>query len=191
LAAITAFYTVIKIHEPIVLGLDMLILLSRNAYSEADFVSMELDILSAIEWRVSYHTAMDFARTLLELIRSDGILPSVVIDRLIKDCESKMSAAITDISSSCCKPSELGIQNVEISLGELSELTATKKEAICIQILEACDVDLSLKGDTSLWVSSYKKSNAIHSNKSCKCSTLINIPASVSPMCISHTAQQA
>lgn len=179
LAAITSFYTAIKIHEPIVLGLDVLPMLCHDAYCEAEFVSMELDILTAIEWRVSYHTAMDVARTLLELIRDDGFLPSVDIDQLIKLCESKMSAAITDISSSCCKPSELGIQCVEIALGELSELTATKKEAIFIRILEACKVDLSLMGGTALLTSSYKKSNDIHNNNNyyCKTSTL-----SVSPI---------
>jgi hypothetical protein len=197
LAAITAFYTAIKIHEPIVLGLDMLLVLCRNAYSEADFISMEVDILTAIEWRVSYHTAMDVARTLLELIRDDGLLSSVDVDRLIKGCESGMSTAIAaDIRSSCCKPSELGIRCVEIALGELSKLTATKKEAICIRMLEAYNVDLSMMGGTPLWTSSYK-SNAINSssssnnnNNNCQSSTLVR-SVSMSPIIVCHTAQQA
>jgi hypothetical protein len=194
LAAITAFYTAIKIHEPIVLGLDMLLVLCRNAYSEADFISMELDILTAIEWRVSYHTAMDVTRTLLELIRVDGLLSSVDVDSLIKGCESEMSTAIADIRSSCCKPSELGIRCVEIALGELSKLTATKKEAICIRMMEAYNVDRSMMGGTPLCTSSYKL-NAINSsnnnNSYCRSSTLVRSIFPASPIIVCHTAQQA
>lgn len=62
LAAITPFYTAVKIHEPVVLGIDMLLVVCRHAYTEVDFVSMEMDILSAISWRVSCHTAIDYAR---------------------------------------------------------------------------------------------------------------------------------
>lgn len=195
LAAITAFYTAIKIHEPIILGLDMLLVLCRNAYNEADFISMEVDILTAIEWRVSYHTVMDVARTLLELIQNDGLLSSVDIDRLTKLCEGEMSTAIADIRSSCCKPSKLGIRCVTIALGELSELSATKKEVICIRMLEAYNIDISMMEGTSLCTSSYKL-NAFHSNNNsyCKSSTLVrNIhPTSVSPIIVCrHTAQKA
>lgn len=195
LAAITAFYTSIKIHEPIVLGLDMLLVLCRNAYSEADFITMELDILTAIEWRVSHHTAMDAARTLLELILVDGLLSSVEVDRLIKGCESEMSTTIADIHSSGCKPSELGIRCVAIALGKLSKLTAMKKEAICIRMLEAYNVDLSMMGVAPLLTSSFKM-NAIHSQQQqqlLQISTLVRSihPASVSPIIVCHTAQKA
>lgn len=186
LAAITSFYTAIKIHEPIVLGIDMLRVLCRNAYTETDFVSMEIDILSAVDWRVSRHTAMDFARDLFELIREDGFLPSVVLDRLIQDCERNMSNAIADIRSSCCKPSELGSYCVAIALAESTELSDTKKIAMCIRQLESCDVDLSLMGGTML----PHKPSASYSNPTATISKRI-IPMSLSSIYISGTAQQA
>ncbi len=64
LAAITAIYTAVNIHEPVVLGIDMLLVVCRHSYTEDNFVSMEMDILSAINWRVSCHTAIDYTRAL-------------------------------------------------------------------------------------------------------------------------------
>ena len=144
LAAITAFYTAVKIHEPVVLGIDMLLVVCRHAYTEDDFASMEMDILSAINWRVSCHTAIDYARTLLELIREEEHLPSSIANGLLGDCEKKMGDAIADIRFLCCKQSELGIYCVAFSLSENKWLSLSEKEAIWVRLSESCDVDLSL-----------------------------------------------
>eukprot|EP00571_Detonula_confervacea_P014616 CAMPEP_0172309086 /NCGR_PEP_ID=MMETSP1058-20130122/9480_1 /TAXON_ID=83371 /ORGANISM="Detonula confervacea, Strain CCMP 353" /LENGTH=193 /DNA_ID=CAMNT_0013021639 /DNA_START=58 /DNA_END=636 /DNA_ORIENTATION=+ len=100
LAAITAFYTAVKIYEPVVLGIDMLIQICRGTYTEADIVSMEKEILSALDWRVSCRTAIDFSRDLLELL-SDEQVPSYVSDSLIGACQKHLDYAITDINLSC------------------------------------------------------------------------------------------
>ena len=146
LAAITAFYTAVKIHEPVVLGIDMLLVVCRHAYTEDDFVSMEMDILSAINWRVSCHTAIDYARTLLELFCEDEHLPSDIANGLLADCEKQMGDAIADVRFLCCKQSELGIYCVAFSLAENKWLSLSEKAAVWVRLSESCDVDLSLMG---------------------------------------------
>ena len=135
LAAITSFYTAVKIHEPIVLGLDSLLVIVRHAYTEDDFISMEQDILSAIDWRVSSHTAMDYARALLELIRED--LSSTAMNNLINDCEKQMHADIADIRYSCWTRSKLAVRCVTISLTKNESLSHSKKEFILNRLSES------------------------------------------------------
>jgi len=135
LAAITSFYTAVKIHEPIVLGLDSLLVIVRYAYTEDDFISMEQDILSAIDWRVSSHTAMDYARALLELIRED--LSSTAMNNLINDCEKQMHADIADIRYSCWTRSKLAVRCVTISLTKNESLSHSKKAYILNRLSES------------------------------------------------------
>jgi hypothetical protein len=139
LAAITAFYTAVKIHEPVVLGIDMLQLVCRRAYTEDDFESMEMDILNAIEWRVSCHTAIDHARVLLELICLDECLPSCVARDLVDDCERRIDDAIEDIRLSCLGQSELGMRCVASSLNENEFLSPKVKEDMWIRLLDSCE----------------------------------------------------
>jgi hypothetical protein len=150
LAAITAFYTAVKIHEPVMLEINMLLVVCRHAYTEDDFVSMEMDILSTINWRVSCHTAIDYARTLLELIHENKHLPSSIANDLLGDCKNQMGDVIAGIRFLCCKQSELSIYCVAFSLAKNKWLSLLEKQAIWVRLLESCDVDLSLmRGATS------------------------------------------
>lgn len=151
LAAITSFYTAVKIHEPVVLGIDMLLVVCRHAYTEDEFESMEMDILSAIGWRVSCHTAIDYARALLELIREDECLTSVIVRSLLSDCERQMGVAIADIRFSCLKQSELGTRWVAISVAENECLSLSEKEAVLTLLSESCDINPSSIGGVAPW----------------------------------------
>ena len=151
LAAITAFYTTVKIHEPVVLGIDMLLVVCRHAYTEDNFVSTEMDILSAIGWRVSCHTAMDYARALLELIREDVCLTSVIVRSLLSDCEWQMGVSIADIRFSCLKQSELGTRWVAISVAKNECLSLSEKEAALTLLSESCDINPSSIGGAASW----------------------------------------
>mmetsp|Transcript_19071 Transcript_19071/g.31102 ORF Transcript_19071/g.31102 Transcript_19071/m.31102 type:complete len:82 (-) Transcript_19071:19-264(-) len=51
LAAITSFYMAVKLHEPVQLGIDMLVKLCRGFYKESAITSLEQDILHSLEWR--------------------------------------------------------------------------------------------------------------------------------------------
>ncbi|KAL3762347.1 hypothetical protein ACHAWU_003852 [Discostella pseudostelligera] len=143
LAAVTAFYTAVKIHEPVVLGVDVLVMLCRGIHTEEDIINMEYDILTALEWRVSCPTGMDFARSICELIREDDNLPSYIADSILGSCEQHMDNAVADINFWCCRPSVLGISCVVSALAASDVLTLEESQAIWVRLSTLCNFDLS------------------------------------------------
>lgn len=103
LAAITCFYTAVKINEPVELSVDLLVKMCRGLYSEADIISIEKDILFALEWRVSGPTPMDFVRHIIELLPSCESNTS-----LLKNAQKFMDKTTIDVQFSFSKPSVVG-----------------------------------------------------------------------------------
>lgn len=143
LAAVTTFYTAVKIHEPVVLGIDVLVMLCRGIHTEADIIDMEMDILTALEWRVSCPTGMDFARAICDLIRHDDNVSSYISDDILGSCEKHMDNAVADINFWCCKPSVLGISCVVSALAGSEVLTLEESQAIWFRLSKVCKFDLS------------------------------------------------
>lgn len=137
LAAITSFYTAIKISEPVVLGIDMLVQICRGTYKQSDIINMENDILSALNWRVSGHTPMDFARHLLELLTEQKQLSSHDSDSLLEICQKHVDFTISDIYFSSCTPSTVGISCLASSL-----VDCRQRHAIWATLSELCQFDL-------------------------------------------------
>ena len=200
LAAITVFYTAVKIYEPVVLGIDMLIQLSRGMYKKSDIVEMEKDILSALDWRVSNHTPMDFARYLLELL--PGQVPSYDSVSLLEICQEHVDFAVTDIYFSCCTPSVVGISCLASSLTQSYNLSLLEKQALWVTLSELCHFDLSpkeviaarqrllshalpCKPDTVSKLATLSQSNIAVSAYS------MDGESSSSPICVIKTARQA
>ncbi|KAL7547966.1 hypothetical protein ACHAWF_011242 [Thalassiosira exigua] len=139
LACITAYYTAVKMHEPVVLGVDMLTQICRGTYGESDIVDMESDILRALEWRVSGHTPMDFVRTLLELL-PEGQMSSTATESILEDCQEHLDRAVSDLSSTSSKPSVVGASCLASSLAKNRLLTASQKRATWIALNKYCDL---------------------------------------------------
>lgn len=142
LAAITSFYTAVKIYEPVVFGLEMLIKICRGQYTESDIQSMEQDILSALDWRVACHTPLDFARHLLEGLPEEVAVSSYASDDLLDACQRHLDYAVTDINFSCLKPSVLGIASLARSLTSSDILSLQEKQAVWLALSEMCSFDL-------------------------------------------------
>ena len=143
LAAITAFYTAVKIYEPVVLGVDMLLQICRGTYTEADILAMEKDILTALNWRVSCYTPMDYARSLLELLPE---VPSCVSESLLQACQTHLNYAVSNIYFTCCtSTSALGISCLSAALTESNILKLSEKQAIWCQLSDICDFSLTTK----------------------------------------------
>jgi hypothetical protein len=68
LAAMTALYTAIKIHEPEAMEPTLIASLSRGAFNEEQVEAMEFKMLNAIQWRVNPPTAIAFIHEFLDLI---------------------------------------------------------------------------------------------------------------------------
>ena len=122
LAAITSYYTAVKINEPVELSVDMLVKLCRGFYESSAILEMEKDILYSLEWRVSAPTPLDFMRQILEL------LPST--ERSVVDnAEKHLSNATSDLYFSTVHPSVVGAACVAMSFQE-SGVSASSKQRI-------------------------------------------------------------
>merc|ERR1712176_1277579 len=65
LAAMTALYSSVKIHEQEAMDPSLVSTLSRGVHSPK---AMERKMLSAVDWRVNQPSAMSFARLMIDLI---------------------------------------------------------------------------------------------------------------------------
>lgn len=199
LAAITAFYTAVKIYEPVVLGIDMLLQICRGTYTESDVLSMEMDILSTLGWRVSVHTPMEFARHLLEMLPEQ--VDSIIYCSVLEACQEHLDYVITDVHLSCSKPSDVGISCLASSLSESDLLSLTQKQAIWMQLSELCDFDLSsheVVGAQQCLMAQLSpcKQNTSSNKLSQQSSTIftgysVDGESTSSPICIVQTARQA
>ena len=136
LAAITTFYIAVKINEPVLLRIDMLVKLCRNFYDQHVILSMEKDILFSLEWRISSPTALDFVRQALAL------LPSTESCDLEK-AEQYVFSSIKDIHFSTIAPSMVGAACVALSLQESSISTSLDESMLWDRIFKTLELDRS------------------------------------------------
>lgn len=68
LAAMTALYSSVKIHEHEAMDPKLVSTLSRNAHSPEAVEAMEAKMLNAIQWRVNPPTSMSFVRNMVDLV---------------------------------------------------------------------------------------------------------------------------
>jgi len=76
LAAMTALYTSVKIHEQEAMDPNLVSTLSRGVHSPQAVEAMESKMLNAIQWRVNPPTAMSFVRLMIDLV-PDHLINSI------------------------------------------------------------------------------------------------------------------
>lgn len=74
LAAMTALYTSVKIHEQEAMDPVLVSTLSRGVHTSAAVEAMEAKMLQAIQWRVNPATAMSFVRMIINDLVPDNLL---------------------------------------------------------------------------------------------------------------------
>lgn len=207
LAAITSFYTAVKIYEPVVLGMDILIQICRGTYSELHITSMENEILNTLGWRVSCHSPMEFARHLLELLPEEDDIPSSCCDTdaLLEDCQKNVDHAIADMYFSSFAPSVVGIGCLANALTKNNALTLSEKETIWSRLSKSKEpecrlFDLSSKEVIAV-IHRLNPSTSSQSSVSWKLTTtsspsspqsnnnVLSVPSS--PVCVTQVARQA
>lgn len=80
LAAMTALYIAIKLHEPLEMETSLLADLSRGCYTEMEFVAMEQVMLAALQWKMNGPTTLQFAQhymTFLPETVSESVMEAV------------------------------------------------------------------------------------------------------------------
>jgi Cyclin, N-terminal domain/Cyclin, C-terminal domain len=110
LAAMTALYIAIKLHEPLEMETSLLADLSRGCYTEMEFVGMEQTILSALDFRVNGPTPLGFVQYLMALL-PETLHPSV--GAMIMDyARYQTELAVSEQSFVDIRPSEIAVAAV-------------------------------------------------------------------------------
>lgn len=200
LAAVASFYTAVKINESKVLNVATLAKMCQGYYEVSDILSVEEDILFALDWRVSNsHTPMEFVRQLIE------ILP-VKPDGLEEACQRNMDRTGTNFYFTFCKPSVVGASCLASALTEGDILNSTQRQAFWLQLADITDLMGVMEAQSKLYEvkpikkskvskksSSKKSSSVATSKKSSVYSQPRKLVASgdTSPVCVTRSARQA
>jgi hypothetical protein len=128
MSVITSFFMAIKIHEPTVLGIELLVKLCRGVYKESDIIATENEILSALEWRVyaSSTGPMEYVRHFVVL------LPVCVdvADLILENAAARIDVATSDIFFSTCRASSVGMACLAGALDDMLLMPSSDKEAL-------------------------------------------------------------
>jgi hypothetical protein len=68
LACITSLHVAIKVHEPVELGISMLVQLCRGVYTPQQIMDTERHILTALQWAVNPPSPKDFLRQFIAML---------------------------------------------------------------------------------------------------------------------------
>jgi hypothetical protein len=110
LAAMTALYIAIKIHEPLEMETSLLADLSRGCYTEMEFVGMEQTMLQTLRWRVNGPTPLGFVQYFIALL-PETVHPAV--GEIIMDyARYQTELAVSEHTFVGIKPSEIALAAV-------------------------------------------------------------------------------
>lgn len=140
LACIAAFYTAVKLHEPVRMDVELVVKLCRGFYTEEEIISMEQDILFSLEWRVAGPSPLDFSRHLLQLLPES--VDAGFSEHILKNAEKHMEHATTDIIFSGYKPSVVGVGCILSALHDTNILTKKEETHLRAQMTKALDYDI-------------------------------------------------
>ena len=135
LAAMTALYIAIKIHEPLEMETSLLADLSRGCYKENEFVDMEQNILSALHFRVNGPTPLGFVQYIMALIPR-AVHPTVA-SILMDYARYQIELAVSEQSFVDIRPSVIALASVLNAIeGMDSSILPIKAQAKFIRNIE-------------------------------------------------------
>lgn len=94
LAAMTTLYMAIKLSEPSIVNIDVLVELSQGNFSPEEFTQMEMDILFGLNWFLNGPTALTFLELYNMLLSSN--IACVATDKLINNARYQIELSVKD-----------------------------------------------------------------------------------------------
>ena len=135
LAAMTALYIAIKLHEPLEMETSLLADLSRGCYTEMEFVHMEQTMLQAIKWRVNGPTSLAFVAHFLSFLPS-SVHPDVA-ESIMEYARFQTELAIAEQDLISVRPSYIALAALMNAVeGVDTSLFTLKAQATFIRHIE-------------------------------------------------------
>lgn len=141
LAAMTGLYMAIKLHEPLEMELKHVAEISRGCYSSADIASMELEMLQALDWRLTAPTPLAFVEHLLAIgvNEVEAASPSSAVAEAVRDALLDFSRFQTELVN--------GLPAL------MSEMPSRIAVAVLLNSLDAIDSTVFLPGQRTALLS--------------------------------------
>jgi Cyclin, N-terminal domain len=128
LAAMTALYTAIKIHQPQAVSSRSISLLSRERYTKEDIERMELRMITALGWKMNPVTVSAFVRAILDQIQEDttalGTIDQKSLYRLAK---IQTDVAVRDYAFCTIRPSVIAYSAIMNALEALGHSASVEQ----------------------------------------------------------------
>jgi hypothetical protein len=144
LAAITALYTSIKIHESQAIAVESMVVLSRDAYTEEQIEAMERMMLEATKWLLNPPTATAFGWRMARMISSMDEM-RFPFATLLELANVQLEAAVRDFGVGTMTQSLVAIgaiMNGLESLGMTSEIEQQQTLSNLCSVLEITDTGM-------------------------------------------------
>jgi hypothetical protein len=141
-SVITSLYMAIKIHEPTVLGLQLLVKLCRGVYTESEIIATELEILSALEWRVyiSSMSIMEYVRHYVALLPEEYVNDTQLI---LVTAARLADIAISDVYFSTCRTSSVAMACFAGALDNDCILSSSDRDVIWAKLSNQLNFDIA------------------------------------------------
>jgi hypothetical protein len=139
LAAMTALYTAVKIHEQEAMDPALVSSLSRGVHSAQAVEAMEARMLNAVQWRVNPPTAMSYTRLVMDLV-PDHCLDAMERETVQDIARYQIEHAMTEYDF--CRYSQWAmalssilnaVESVTMDAVFYSNFEATIYQAMCVQ----------------------------------------------------------
>ncbi|KAL7551251.1 hypothetical protein ACHAWF_014436 [Thalassiosira exigua] len=138
IAFITCFYVAIKILQPTELNVrELAARLCQGYYDEEDVLSMERDILYALEGKLACPTPMEYVAHLLQLLPE--LDPSATV-YLLETSQEYADRALPDFYFATSKPSVVGAGCLVSCLTEIDVLSSSERKSFWIKLGKMTDI---------------------------------------------------
>lgn len=122
LAMMTCLYTAIKLHEPKVIDMKLLVELSRNSYTQEDFKQMEVDLLTSLNWLLNGPTAISFIEHYAVLLPFEG--HDMHMEVAIETAKYQVEMCIAHYGLLQYNPSQIGLAALVDGIKSLTAVPA-------------------------------------------------------------------
>jgi len=151
LAAMTAFYTTVKVHEFETIDPNLVSTLSQGVHTAAAVEEMESKMLNAIQWRLNVPTSMSFCRIIINDLLPDNLLNPLEKEMILEMSRSQIELTVNEYQFSrfngssiafacmlnaieCCSDNSIFFANFKTTIGKILLVDETTIIDLRIQI---------------------------------------------------------
>eukprot|EP00529_Nitzschia_sp_RCC80_P000842 CAMPEP_0113494930 /NCGR_PEP_ID=MMETSP0014_2-20120614/29354_1 /TAXON_ID=2857 /ORGANISM="Nitzschia sp." /LENGTH=373 /DNA_ID=CAMNT_0000388825 /DNA_START=135 /DNA_END=1256 /DNA_ORIENTATION=+ /assembly_acc=CAM_ASM_000159 len=132
LTCMTCFYMAVKVHSPVAIDTSLVSQLSRHQFTPEQVEQREMDVLTALKWKVNPPTALSF----IEYFRQILALQFQLVDAIEEDDNDDMFDAMYDLAK---YQVEVSTNNYMLSVGLKPSMVALAAVANALETIDMVD----------------------------------------------------